>query len=108
MYVDVYFPYLFDGTDTISGEVYDVGSEDYKRIAAMEGDEYGTSRVTTGNGRHVVVFTATDDSKRDPKSRITNFDALSFFKKWLDKTPRDSKSWKEFADLGGQEPNTGS
>lgn len=106
MFVDDYFPYLFNGTDIISGEVYDVRMEDYERIAAMEGDEYGTSKVTTGKNRQIVVFTAVDNSKRNPKNRITNFDAAAYFKKWLEDTPRDSDSWQEFVELGGQEPNT--
>lgn len=105
MYVDVYFPYLFEGDDRIEGEVYDVQPKEYGVIAAMEGDDYNTQTVVSENGRSVVVFMANDDTKRDPEKRITVFDSASFFQKWLDETPRDSQSWEEYVKLGGKDPH---
>lgn len=104
MYIDRYFPHLFEGTDKILGEVYDMDSEDYQRVVEMEGDEYTTQVVTTGKGREVVVFTAHDTAKRDPKRRVRYFAAPYYFRKWLAETPTDSQSWQEYRECGGKDP----
>lgn len=92
-----YYPILYVGTDLITGEVYSVRPEAYDAVVALEADaNYDVVTVTTVGGRAVTVFYFTDETQKDPDRKIDNFDAPAFFQKWLDNTPQDSASYKEY------------
>lgn len=101
LFEDVY-PVLFRGDDMIRGETYDVPDKDYSRVFELESDaNYVIDTVVTDRGHEAEVYFFQDESVKDPERQITEFDAIEYFHRWLEITPRDSESFQFFLEWGG-------
>lgn len=97
------YPILYLGAGAVRGEVYQVDEDALGKVTELEADAgYEYVPIKTASGRDVSVFCYTDPSNLDPSTAILSFDAMSSFKKWLESTPEDSDSFREFIRLGGK------
>lgn len=85
MYLEAggYYPILFQGEEEIPGEIYEVSPKALEAVVELESDaNYMLVQALTANGIPVELFYFTDESQKDPKRKLSEFDAKYYFEKW--------------------------